>query len=83
MAWNEYKAAVTKHCKDLASRSYGRNLYIKNESLSDIEWRRDRIQLSVQNESKVMNAFGREKTMAVTDTGHKREKKRHKFNDAP
>lgn len=83
MAWNEYKVAITKHCQDLMSRSYGRNLYIKNDSLSDTELRRGRIQLSVQNESKVMNAFGREETMVVADIGHKRGKKGRKFIHAP
>jgi hypothetical protein len=65
------------------SRSYGRNLYIKNDSLSDIELRRDRIQLSVQNESKVMNALRREETMVVADIGHKRGKKGQKFVHDP
>jgi len=74
MAWNEYKVAITKHCQDLMSRSYGRNLYIKNDSLSEIELPRDRVQLSVQNESKAKNASGREETLVVDDDGHKRGK---------
>jgi hypothetical protein len=65
------------------SRSYGRNLYIKNDSLFDIELRRDRTQLSVQNESKVMNASGKEETMIAADNGHICGKRKQKFIHVP
>ena len=65
------------------SRSYGRNLYIKNDSLSDIELHRDCVQLSVQNESKVMNVSGREETMVVADDGHKTRGERAEIHPRP
>jgi len=65
------------------SRSYGRNFYIKNDSLFDIELHRDRIQLSVQNESKVMNVSGKEETMVVADNDHICGKNGQKFIHVP